>query len=184
MLFPLVTPVLNITGSFSTAPPAYCADGKTVTPSPLFNSIFNAPTPNSTVNAAQDLSGLHGVGAQGFINMYPAGEMNASKNDRTWKSSLTTIYPTITGGGSWGYIKANGGCWQAVDLNQHEANLRTGIDAQIPPDFAGYVAYDLEGAPPIMGKYFWGAYKCDRAANTGPSFTAAACPHCPLVLKA
>ena len=134
-------PLLNVTGSFSTAPQAMCADGVTPTPSPFWWAIYNAPKPNTTVNSGQDQSKMHGVGAQGFINIYPAG----GDSGRGWTSSVSAIWPSLVGS-STAPTKHNGGCFQAVDLEAHLADVRTGIEAQVPPDFDGYVGYDFEGA--------------------------------------
>jgi hypothetical protein len=177
-----MVPLLNVTSAgFASSPPAMCADGKTAAPQPLMWNVMYEPNDDGT-NRGNDLSKVDGVAAGMLLCVYPAYWANYSTDlsNRGWPTSVSAIWPSLAG--PWcdkkadpnctpETIKEQGGCPQAVDMDAHKAALKFGLDAQVPPDFDGFVSYDMEGWDGVEGntsgyaKYCGGAEAFHAAAK-------------------
>ena len=169
-------PLLNVTSAgFAKSPAPTCASGK-VAPQPLLWNVMYEPVDG--VAHGNDLSKLNGAAAGIHLCIYPSYWPNAS--ERGWTTSVSAVWPSLAGpwcdqkahpGCTKEYIKNQGGCPQAVDMATHKSALKTGLDAQVPPEFGGYISYDMEGWDGVLDSNSSGyAKECGGAA----AFEAAA----------
>ena len=148
--------LLNVTSAgFAKVLAPTCPDGKTLARDILMWNVMYEPNKDGT-NRGNDLSKMASTSTGMLLCVYPTYWKNWSTDlgHRGWPTSVSAIWPSLAG--PWcdkkadpsckpEYIKNNGGCPQAVDMDLHKAALRAGLDAQVPVDFEGYVSYDMEG---------------------------------------